>query len=99
MNGKASPASQHSAPRIDHTDPLPGYQEPSSRWAVPFITYRDGSPVHTVALRRGCPLSSREKAAGLSAQLFANTPDELQRLIEREDATRARLLGEDTGAA
>ncbi|WP_329097026.1 hypothetical protein OG979_17505 [Actinomadura citrea] len=79
-------------PRIDASDPLPAYQEPSSRWATPFITYRDGSPVHTVALRYGCALSSRERAAGLSAQLFADTAEDLQRLIEREDATRAALL-------
>lgn len=80
-------------PRIETTDPLPGYVEPLSRWATPFITYRDGVPVHTVALRRACPLSARERAAGLSAQLFAATPDELRRLMDREDAVRARLLG------
>lgn len=79
--------------RIEHTDPLPGYQEPSSRWATPFITYRDGKPVHTVSLRRACPLSAREQAAGLVAQLYAETADELRRLMAREDARRARLLG------
>ncbi|HEY8478336.1 MAG TPA: hypothetical protein VIL71_00775 [Spirillospora sp.] len=90
MPDKGSP---HNVPRIEPTDPLPGYAEPSSRWAVPYITFRDGKPVHTVALRRACPLSSREKAAGLSSQLYADTPDELRRLQEREDAVRARLLG------
>lgn len=81
--------------RIDQHDPLPGYTEPTSRWAAPFITYRDGEPVYTVALRRGCPLSARERAAGLSVQLFAATPEELRRLMEREDAVRARLLGRE----
>lgn len=90
MPEKPSP---HNVPQIDHTDPLPGYQEPSGRWAIPYITYRDGKPVHTVALRRAFPLTSRERAAGLSAQLYADTPNELRRLIEREDAVRARLLG------
>jgi len=79
--------------RIGDTDPLPGHQEPSSRWATPYLTYRDGRYVHTVALRRACPLSSRERAAGLSAQLYADTAAELRRLVEREDAARARLLG------
>lgn len=80
-------------PYIDHRDPLPGHEEPSSRWATPFITYRDGRYVHTVALRRACPLSVRERAAGLSAQLFAESPAELRRLQLREDVVRARLLG------
>jgi len=88
--------SPHEPPRIDHLDPLPGHQEPSSRWAAPFITYRDGKPVYTVSLRRACPLSSRERAAGLSAQLHAATLDELRALMKREDAARARLLGRGT---
>ena len=79
--------------RIDHRDPLPGYQEPTSRWATPFQTWQGDRFVWTVALRRGCPLSSRERAAGLSSQLFADTAEELARLIEREDAARARLIG------
>ena len=79
--------------RIDHRDPLPAYQEPTSRWATPFQTWQGDRFVWTVALRRGCPLSSRERAAGLSSQLFADTAEELARLIEREDAARARLIG------
>lgn len=78
-------------PRIQPSDPLPGYQEPSGRWAIPYRAFVDGQYVYTVALRYGVELSTRERLSGLSPQLYAETPEELQRLMEREDAAAERL--------
>lgn len=77
--------------RIDPRDPLPGYREPSGRWATPFQEWREGRYVWTVARRSGCPLTTRESLAGLSSQLYADTREELARLVEREDATADML--------
>lgn len=85
-------------------DPLPGYKEPPpGRWATPYITYVDGQQVHACALRMDVHLTTREVLGGCLSIVYGETPEELQRAIERQDKLSASLrtappLWADTGS-
>lgn len=81
-------------PRVDHTDPLPVYQEPTSRWATPYITYVDGQSVHACALRMDVHLSTREILGGCLTIVYGETPEALQQAMDREDHKSAEVLNQ-----
>ena len=90
--------------RIDHTEPLPPVGErPPGRWATPYITYVDGQQVHACALRMDVHLTTREILGGCLTLVYGETPEELQRAMDRQDKLSKSLrsappLWADTGS-
>ncbi|GAA4134582.1 hypothetical protein [Actinomadura keratinilytica] len=85
MSDKTTRLGGNDPQRIDPAEPLPGWREPSGRWATPFQTQLNGGLVWTVALRMGHRLSTREALAGCASQLYAETPEALVVLTRAHD--------------